>query len=462
MGVSLLMKTYSFSRLAAVLIGGLFLASSASAASPRPSEAEVVRMRLELDRPLLPITGAERAVLRVSLEGAKRPRLQVRPPVNLCLVIDRSGSMSGEKIRRAKEAAIEAVRRLDPDDAFSLVVYNSGVETLIPARRIGNRAGVESTIESIFASGGTALHGGVVRGASELRVFTEDPRYVHRMILLSDGQANVGPSTPAELGRLGANLLREGISVTTVGVGLDFNEDLMTQLAQRSDGNTYFVESSRDLAGIFNAELGDVLSVVARRVVVKIEFSEGVRPLGFVGRDGSIRGQEAELALNQLYGGQDKFALIEVEVSPAKAGSERELARAQLQYDDPLVQREVKLQAQANVRFSNNDREIIASANRSVQTDYARNVTAVAKEAAIVLVDAQKQEEAASQFRARNAELASMAKLYGNTAVERLVEDNGRAADQLEREGLNKATRKMYKATSAQTINQQSTSNVSP
>ena len=77
----------------------------------------------------------------------------------------------------------------------------------------------------------------------------------------------------------------------------------MTRLAQRSDGNTYFVEHSSDLPRIFSDELGDVLSVVARRVVIEIEFPAGVRPLNFVGRDGVVRGQRAELTLNQLYGG---------------------------------------------------------------------------------------------------------------------------------------------------------------
>ena len=86
----------------------------------------------------------------------------------------------------------------------------------------------------------------------------------------------------------------------------------MTRLARRSDGNTYFVSSSRDLPAIFKAERGDVLNVVARRVVVTVEFPVGLRPLAFVGREGAIRGQRAEFELNQLYGGQEKFALVEV------------------------------------------------------------------------------------------------------------------------------------------------------
>src|SRR5205085_8842601 len=131
-------------------------------------------------------------------------------------------------------------------------------------RRVGDGRRLEEAICSIEAGGNTALHGGVSRGAAEIRRHLDDGHYVNRIILLSDGLANVGPSTPEELGRLGTSLMKEGISVTTIGLGLGFNEDLMTRLAQRSDGNTYFVESSADLPRIFAAELGDVLNVVAR------------------------------------------------------------------------------------------------------------------------------------------------------------------------------------------------------
>ena len=91
--------------------------------------------------------------------------------------------------------------------------------------------------------------------------------------------------------------------MTTVGVGTDYNEDLMTRLAQNSDGNSYFVESSYDLPRIFATELGDVLSVVARKVQLIIECSDGVRPLTIIGRQGRIRGRAVELYLNQLYPG---------------------------------------------------------------------------------------------------------------------------------------------------------------
>ena len=102
---------------------------------------------------------------------------------------------------------------------------------------------------------------------------------VNRMILLSDGQANVGPRSPNELGRLGEVAARQGIAITTIGLGLGYNEDLMTQLAVSSDGNHAFAENATDLAGIFQHELGDVLSVVAQDVQIEIDFDAGITPV---------------------------------------------------------------------------------------------------------------------------------------------------------------------------------------
>jgi len=443
---------------AAALLGALSLAVSAHSSSPSDRSSDYVRLQIDVDRAVLPSDTVEKAIVKIGLDCLRLPRRDLRPPVNLSLVIDRSGSMSGEKIAHAREAALEAVRRLDPDDIVSLIAYDSHTETLVPAQRVGDGRRLELAIRGIEVGGNTALYGGVTRGAAEVRRHAEDGRYVNRVILLSDGLANVGPSSPEELGRLGASLMKEGISVTTIGVGLGFNEDLMTRLAQRSDGNTYFVENSEDLSRIFAAELGDVLNVVARRVVIQIDFPEGVRPLSFVGRDGMIHGQKAELTLNQLYGGQEKFALIEVEVEPSRAGGEREIARARVSYEDTVNQRAATLTANRKVQFSASRAAVVASADHKVQADYATNVMAVAKDEAVALVDSNQRDAAASVLRQRSTELRDMAAVYGNTAVKEVAAAAAPEADRLEREGLGNAERKAYRTESAQAKAQQSNS----
>ena len=448
------MKTKFISLLAAALTGVLSLVSC----SARQTD-DVVQLRIDLDRTVLPADTTGRAVVKICFDGLRLPRPDTRPPVNLAIVIDRSGSMEGDKIARAREAALEALGRLAPDDVLSVVTYDTDVQTIVPAQCVGNGRSIAAAIRGIRVGGSTALFAGVSQGASEVRKHIEDRRYIHRVILLSDGLANVGPQTPEELGRLGAALVKEGISVTTVGLGLGFNEDLMTRLAQRSDGNTYFVESSDDLPRIFAGELGDVLNVIARRVVIEVEFPEGVRPLNFVGRDGVIRGRKAELTLNQLYGGQEKFALIEVEVPSSKAGAEIEIASARLTYENALTQKTAVVRAQRKITFSENRETVVSSADLKVQSDYAVNVIAVTKDKAVELVDANRRGDAAKELRVKAAEMQATGMAYSNAPVLELAKRQLAEADKLEQEGLSNAARKSYRAENAQAKNQQSLSN---
>ena len=444
------MKTTAFLLLAALgLCSGLLLSSKSSASTP-----EAVGLRIELDRSVLPAGSRETAIVKVSLRGCLPPVSTRRAPINLALVIDKSGSMSGDRIASAREAALEAVRRLGADDLVSLIVFDNGVRTLIPARRVSDGSALSEAIETITAGGGTNLYGGVVAGADALRRHIEDG-YTHRVILLSDGQANVGPQTPEALGSLGAQLVREGISVSTIGLGLDFNEDLMTRLARRSDGNTYFVENSRDLGRIFKEELGDVLSIVARRVVIEVSFPEGVRPVRLVGREGRIENRRAFIELNQLYGSQEKFALVEVEIEPAKERSTREIARAEVRYVNASDARAASQSAKVEATFSSVRVDVVASANQQVQADYAFNRLAEAKDEVVAFVDAGRRDEAAARLREVADSLAVMGKAYDNAAVLSAAAPAVAEAAKVKADGLSSADRKEYRAKSQQTYNQQ-------
>lgn len=412
-----------------------------------------VNCRIELDRSVLPADAPQTATIKVTLD-APPLRQAERPPVNLAIVLDHSGSMAGAKLEKAKEAAIAALRRLTSRDLFSLVVYDSQVETVVPAQSAANTEWIEARIREIKAGSSTALFGGVSQGAAELRKHL-DTAYVQRLILLSDGLANVGPSSPDDLGRLGAALIKEHISVTTIGVGTDYNEDLMARLSRHSDGNIYFVESGADLPRIFAAELGDVLSVAAKRVRLTIECPEGVRPVSLLGRDGRIRGQTVEIFLNQLYGGQEKYALVEVTIPGGRAGERREIATARVTYDDPLTAREVISIAQADARFSGDPAEADRSANLTVQRVIEINLSAQAQDDAIALADQGKREEAAEKLNESAQRLKAKAAVYNDEQLEHIAKDMERSADAVGKEGMDNLKRKELRRNSEQKMNQQ-------
>lgn len=410
--------------------------------------------RVELDRGVLPAENPQNVIVKVTLDAPVPPSKMERPPVNLAIVLDRSGSMSGQKLEKAKQAAIEALRRLGQNDMFSVIVYDHNVETIVPAQSARNVEWIESRIRGIGPGGNTALFGGVSQGASEVRK-NQNGKYVHRIILLSDGLANVGPSSPEDLGRLGAALVKEGISVTTIGVGTDYNEDLMARLSQNSDGNTYFVESSGDLPRIFAAELGDVLNVVAKKVHVIIECPNGVTPVRIIGRDGRINGRMVELSLNQLYGGQEKYALVEVTVPAGKSGEDMKVAMAEVSYVNPFTQKKEISKGYANASFSTDMATVEKSANIGVQREVQLNEKALAEEEAIRFSDDGKSGEAVDALMNSAQQLKDFGTKYNDQGILDKARELEDEADILKTEGMTKKKRKELRTKSYQRKNQQ-------
>lgn len=435
--------------LTGVLFGWYFTPAAAAVVS-----GSQVNCRVEIDRKVLPANGPQRAVVKVTLDAPSPPENRERPAVNLAIVLDRSGSMAGEKLDKAKEAAIEALRRLGPRDIFSLVVYDHNVRTIVPAQSAGNLEWIEARIREIRSGGNTALFGGVSQGAAEVRK-NLGYLYVPRVILLSDGLANVGPSTPEDLGRLGTALIKENISVSTVGVGTDYNEDLMTRLARNSDGNSYFVESSYDLPRIFAAELGDVLSVVARKVQLIIECPDGVRPLSIIGRQGRIKGRSAELYLNQLYGNQEKYALLEVEISEGRSGESREIASAKISYENPFSRRNETASGHVMAEFSKDLNKVKRSTNVGVYRDYQLNLNAMAKDRAISLSDEGRKKEAVGELKKSAQKLREVGKEFDDANLLNKADEMEEQAATIEREGMTKKQRKILRTESFQMKTQQ-------
>ncbi|MDY6862291.1 MAG: VWA domain-containing protein [Thermodesulfobacteriota bacterium] len=419
------------------------------------AKGPLVNCRVDLDRDVLLADNPQNVVVKVTLCAPEQPGNAERPPANLAIVLDRSGSMSGQKLEKAKDAAIFALRRLGPQDIFSVIVYDHNVKTIVPAQSARNVEWIESRIKEIRPGGNTALFGGVSQGASEIRKNLKR-KYVHRIILLSDGIANVGPSSPEDLGRLGAALLKEDISVTTIGVGTDYNEDLMTNLSQNSDGNTYFVESSMDLPRIFAAELGDTLSVVAKNVHVIIECPDGIKPVRIIGREGRIKGRIVEMSMNQLYGGQEKYALVEVVTSAGKSGEDMEVAIAKVTYENPFTLQKETSKGRAKAMLSKDSLKVEKSVNVSVQRELQFNLDALAQEEAINLSDQGKSAAAIRKLKSSAQKLRSFGIKYNDKEVLDKAEDLEKKADIIKTEGMTKKHRKELRTKSYQIKNQQS------
>jgi Ca-activated chloride channel family protein len=419
----------------------LLVAALIGLAWTAPSWAGREILDVALDRPVLLITGDRTAYLKITLRGVE-PADGWRAPANVAIVLDRSGSMQGEKLARAKQAAIMAIDRLSEDDIVSVLAYDDRVRVLLPATRISDRRHIRAAIESIEAGGSTALFAGVSKGAAELKKFASRNR-VNRIILLSDGLANVGPDSPAELGALGASLKKEGISVSTIGLGLDFNEDLMTRLAALSDGNHAFVENPRDLARIFDLEFGDVLSVAAQEVVVRIDCGRGVRPVRILGRDGDIVGRTVVVTLNQVYGGHDKYVLLELETPPGRDGQRVPVASVSIDYLDMKRGVRESDQRSVDVRYSADRSLVERSANPDVVVAVVEQVAAERSEAALELRDQGRVAEAEAVLLENVRYIDEHARQYGSEELEALAEENLADAEKLDEESWDETRKRM-------------------
>lgn len=365
---------------------GLAAFSAAMLPLGAAARAAEVKVSAELDHAVINTKAKDSVYLRLSLKALAARERDRRAPINVALVIDRSGSMQGERLAAAKKGVEAALDRLGPDDIVSLVAYNHEVDVLLPAGRLASkRDKAEHAINRLTALGTTALYAGVKEGGEQVKAFRSDTT-VNRVVLLSDGLANVGPSSPREVAELGRKLAGKGVSVSTIGLGLEYNDELMQRLAAVSDGNHVFVERPSDLAEIFDREFGDALSIAARDVTITIECKAGFKPTRVLGRDADISGNKVTLSLAQLQADNERYVIVELEPEVAhKAGGAAEVARINVAYMNLDSGSQDAVAASVKARFTDDETEAKASLNKAVMSQVTEQIATENSERAVEL-----------------------------------------------------------------------------
>lgn len=226
---------------------------------------------------------------------------------DMVIVLDRSGSMQGQKISDAKQAALKLLENLSAQDRFGLVTYSNDVRVdspLVPVTESA-REHLVSVINRIYADGSTNLAGGLQEG---IHILTQTAKIGNpgRLILISDGLANVGITEPAALGNMASIAVEKEFVISTVGVGNDFNEQLMTAIADRGTGNYYYMETPESFAGVFLNEFHRTRTAVATSVEIRIPLSKGVTLADASGYPVQIKDNAAVFYPGDLLSGQSR------------------------------------------------------------------------------------------------------------------------------------------------------------
>jgi len=408
----------------ALFAGVLTLAATAFA------DNNLLELRVTPERDQVLKSDNAEVIFDVNLRGRDSTSAR-HTPINLALVLDHSGSMEGAKIEKAREAACIAIDQLEPSDIFSLVQFDDQVDVLIPAQPVEDKERLKEVVNRIVPGGSTALYAGVQEGAHQLRKYF-DEKNVNRVILVSDGIANVGPSSPSELAELGRELREKDSSVTTVGLGDDYNEDVMASIAEASGANYYYVKDAEKLPGIFEKELGEVKNAVAQNIEIIIELPDGVEPIEIVGMpDAHFEGNKATIRLGSFYASQHRDLLVRCRVKSPQ-GDSAEIGRVHVAYAAPGDGKDCQSDAVAVVKFTDQQGDSEKSVNASVATQVALTENAATRQRALELQDAGKYKDAADLLKAQAGADAKLAPALKNDKLATEAAALGSVAGQLD------------------------------
>lgn len=253
------------------------------------------------DRRLIRPNAHSKRFLLARIVAPRTTTDRARPPVNLAIVLDRSGSMSGEKLRVAKAAVEEAIERLQPEDRFSVVVYDDVVDIVIASTSAAgeSRRGAIERLRAIEARGSTNLGEGWLRGCEQVAGHLAE-HGVNRCLLLTDGLANVGVTDTDQLALHAAELRARGVSTSTFGVGSDFDERLLQELADAGGGHFYYIADAPQIRDAITSEVGETLEVVARDVALEVTARDDIRVEPISPYKAMARGNRTAVSLGDL------------------------------------------------------------------------------------------------------------------------------------------------------------------
>lgn len=405
----------------------------AIAAPSHPSAGETVRIELSSASEGYVCGEASDSYLMLGLTAAEVARSD-RPPMNLALVIDRSGSMGSEgKLEQVKKAASFLIQNLHEKDRIALIAYDDRVAVLARSQPIGrDPTPLLRKIAGLQPGNMTNIEGGLRAGYEQVLPRVA-PERISRVLLLSDGLANVGASEPRALGTIARQAASQGVSTTAMGVGAEYGEDTMMQVAEHGRGNYHFIGDPAAIPALFARELRELKATVAQDAVVSLELPRGAVVERVYGYDqAEVGGSRLSLPIGDLWSGDNRR--IVVRVRSAAGGPSALLASAQVRYRDAdgTAQSARLAAADASLRCVRDAAEVHALRRPAVMDEVELVTSAEVMDVAMQDVSAGRKAEAKSKLDRNIAALAPRAAASGSAALREQVETMRKARSDLD------------------------------
>lgn len=317
---------------AAILLGGAATAIACGRTPPKAAEssASPLVVAAALDAPLVRAGASQTLLAKIDLSTAFDQSAK-RPPVNVALVVDTSGSMEGKAIADARAASLSLLETLSPGDRLSVVAFHSKAETLLPSTLIkdADMKKVRASIEGMKAQGTTAMSEGLRLGLDEVRSHLVAGG-VNRVILVGDGVPNDDHAIQSIVHDANAS----AISITTLGLGPDYDEVLMGRVAQQSGGKFSYIDDSSKVGSFFKEEVVRLHRVVAKNAVLELHPGPGVVVTNVIGRPSSRIDRRLDVLVGDVTAGEKSVFVVELASNPAKDGAAIEALDAVVRWTD--------------------------------------------------------------------------------------------------------------------------------
>lgn len=320
-------------------------------------------LRADLDHTVIAMGQSSEVSLVIEVTAAPGRGAAAAAPVHVALVLDTSGSMVEEdRIGMAQRAANALADRLRPADSLALVTFDDQAWLRLPRGPVLNPGLFHDVVAGLSPGGGTNLYDGLSRGFAELS--SPSLEGVKRVVLLSDGEANIGVTEPEQIKALAAARASEGVGLSTLGVGLAFNEDLLASLADVGGGRYAYADQRGELEERFLSEVDALAATVAREATLEVRLAAGDRVERLYGYGAEEIAPDQggfRVYLGDIGEGQRRRVVARVRLSgdsadPGEQG--RIAARTRLRYSDVASGQSVSTEGEVRVRISGREDEV--------------------------------------------------------------------------------------------------------